>query len=126
MEYIDKGINMVVEFGNYTSTFTYLLIANILTRRIHTEYVAKTEKFLLKRSEDEPKKLMITIEELRASSIVIINFFGSSSLFCDPKLFRFFNIFRVNAARNNICNQQIQNVEVKLPNSTMMLMPRSI
>ena len=24
MEYIDKGINIIVEFGNYTSTFIYL------------------------------------------------------------------------------------------------------
>ncbi len=46
MEYIDKGINVIVEFGNYTSTFCYLLIANIITRRIHAEYIAKTEKFL--------------------------------------------------------------------------------
>lgn len=64
MEYIDRGINIIVEFGNYTSTFTYLLIANIITRRIHTQYVEKTEKFLgSQRKEDEPKKLMITIEE---------------------------------------------------------------
>ena len=64
MEYIDKGINIVVEFGNYTSTFIYLLIANIITRRIHSEYVEKTEKFLgSQKKEDEPKKLMITIEE---------------------------------------------------------------
>lgn len=64
MEYIDKGINVIVEFGNYTSTFVYLLIANIITRRIHAEYVAKTEKFLgTQCSQDEPQKLMITIEE---------------------------------------------------------------
>lgn len=64
MEFIDKGITIVVEFGNYTSTFVYLLIANIISRRIHTEYVAKTEKFLgSQRKEDEPKKLLITIEE---------------------------------------------------------------
>ena len=64
MEFIDKGINIVVEFGNHTSTFVYLLIANIISRRIHAEYVAKTEKFLgSQRKEDEPKKLLITIEE---------------------------------------------------------------
>jgi DNA helicase HerA-like ATPase len=40
------------------------LIANIITRRIHTQYVTKTEKFLgTQRKEDEPKKLLITIEE---------------------------------------------------------------
>ena len=64
MEFIDKGINIIVEFGNYTSTFVYLLIANIISRRIHSQYVAKTEKFLgSQRKEDEPKKLLITIEE---------------------------------------------------------------
>lgn len=64
MEYIDKGINIIVEFGNFTSTFCYLLIANIITRRIHHEFVTKTEKFLgTQRAEDEPKKLMICIEE---------------------------------------------------------------
>lgn len=63
MEYIDRGISVIVEFGNFTSTFCYLLIANIITRRIHQEYVAKTEKFLGSQKEDEPKKLMITIEE---------------------------------------------------------------
>jgi DNA helicase HerA-like ATPase len=64
LEYIDKGINVIVEFGNYTDTFVYLLIANIITRRIHSQYVAKTEQFLGSQNKsDEPKKLMITIEE---------------------------------------------------------------
>ena len=64
MEYITKGKHIIIEFGNYSSTFVYLLIANIITRRIHAEYVAKTEKFLGSHNkEDEPKKLLITIEE---------------------------------------------------------------
>lgn len=64
MEYIDRGISVIVEFGNHTSTFCYLLIANIITRRIHQEYMSKTEKYLgSQKKEDEPKKLMITIEE---------------------------------------------------------------
>jgi len=64
MEYITKGKHIIIEFGNYSSTFVYLLIANMITRRIHAEYVAKTEKFLgSQRKEDEPQKLLITIEE---------------------------------------------------------------
>jgi hypothetical protein len=64
MEYIDRGINIIVEFGNFTSTFVYLLIANIITRRIHYQYISKTELFLgSQKKEDEPQKLMITIEE---------------------------------------------------------------
>jgi len=64
MEYLQKGTSIIIEFGNYTSTFCYLLIANIITRRIHTEYVERTEQFLgSQKKEDEPRKLMITIEE---------------------------------------------------------------
>jgi hypothetical protein len=64
MEYISKGTSIIIEFGNFTSTFCYLLVANIITRRIHQEYVDKTEKFLgSQRTEDEPTKLMICIEE---------------------------------------------------------------
>lgn len=64
MEYIDRGISIIIEFGNYTSTLSYLLIANIITRRIHDLYMKKTEKFLGSQlKQDEPKKLMITIEE---------------------------------------------------------------
>lgn len=64
LEYLQKGINVCVEFGNFSSTFCYLLISNIITRRIHSEYIARTEKFLgTQKKEDEPIKLMITIEE---------------------------------------------------------------
>jgi DNA helicase HerA-like ATPase len=64
MEYIGRGISIIIEFGNHTSTFVYLLIANIITRRIHAEYISKTEQFLGSHQAcDEPKKLMITIEE---------------------------------------------------------------
>lgn len=64
MEYIDKGIHIIVEFGNHTSTFCYLLVANILTRRIHKCYTEKTERFLASHNPvDEPKKLLITVEE---------------------------------------------------------------
>jgi len=64
MEYINKGVSIIIEFGNHTSTFCYLLIANIITRRIHREYMQRTEQFLgSQKKEDEPKQLMITIEE---------------------------------------------------------------
>lgn len=64
IDYIDRGIHVIVEFGNYTSSFVYLLMANIISRRIHSAYVAKTEHFLgTQNAADEPKKLMITIEE---------------------------------------------------------------
>ena len=64
IEYLDKRKTIVFEFGNFTSTFCYLLVANIITRRIHSSYIQKTERFLgSKQSELEPAKLMIVIEE---------------------------------------------------------------
>ena len=45
MEYIDRGISIIIEFGNFTSTFCYLLIANIITRRLHALYIQKTDNF---------------------------------------------------------------------------------
>ncbi len=64
LEYLQSGVSVIIEFGNYTSTFCYLLLANIITRRIHTFYVEKTEKFLgTHKKTDEPRKLLITIEE---------------------------------------------------------------
>lgn len=64
VEYLDKGISVIIEFGNFTTTFCYLLVANIITRRIHKVYIDKTEKFLgSQQTSDEPQKLMITVEE---------------------------------------------------------------
>jgi DNA helicase HerA-like ATPase len=64
LEHLDNGINVILEFGNFTSSLCYLLVVNILTRRIHDAYIEKTEKFLSTQNKsDEPRKLMITIEE---------------------------------------------------------------
>ena len=64
LSYIDRNMHIVFEFGNYTSSFCYLLMANIITRRLHIAYIKKTEEFLRsKRKEDEPVRLIIVIEE---------------------------------------------------------------
>ncbi|MBT4504514.1 MAG: ATP-binding protein [Gemmatimonadetes bacterium] len=64
MQYLDQGINVVLEFGQQTSMLSYLLVANIIARRIHEMYVKKSERFYAtQRPEDQPRQLMITIEE---------------------------------------------------------------
>ena len=64
MECIGNGLHVVFEFGKQTSMLCYLLVANIITRRIHEVYINKSEKFLSSQNKaDEPRKLMITIEE---------------------------------------------------------------
>ena len=62
LEYLDRGINVVLEFGRYTDITAYILVANLLTRRIHAHYRDRTEKAL---AEDTapPHPLVITIEE---------------------------------------------------------------
>ena len=45
MDYIDRGIHIVLEFGRQTSMLAYLLVANIISRRIHEQYVRKSELF---------------------------------------------------------------------------------
>ena len=64
MEYLNRGINVVLEFGQQTSMLCYLLVANIIARRIHEMYVKKSERFYAtQRPEDQPRQLMICIEE---------------------------------------------------------------
>jgi len=62
LEYLDRGTNVILEFGRYTDITAYILVANLLTRRIHARYREATEKAL---GEDTtpPHPLVITIEE---------------------------------------------------------------
>ena len=63
MEYLDRGIHVILEFGRYGSTLeAYILVANYLTRRIHNRYVRRMEAALGNRTE-EPQPLVIVIEE---------------------------------------------------------------
>ena len=62
LDYLDRGVNVVLEFGRYTDITAYILVANLLTRRIHTKYRDRMEKAM---GEDLalPHPLVITIEE---------------------------------------------------------------
>jgi hypothetical protein len=60
---LNRGISIVLEFGVYGNTLAaYVLVANYLTRRIHAKYVDKKNKAAGRQGE-EPKPLIITIEE---------------------------------------------------------------
>ena len=63
MDYLDRGIHVVLEFGRYGDNLAaYLLVANLITRRIHDQYRRRTEEALAS-SGKEPLPLVITIEE---------------------------------------------------------------
>jgi DNA helicase HerA-like ATPase len=60
---LNRGISVVLEFGVYgNSLAAYVLVANFLTRRIHEKYVEMKNK-AAGRSGEEPRPLVITIEE---------------------------------------------------------------
>jgi DNA helicase HerA-like ATPase len=62
LDYLERGINVVLEFGSFDDYVAYILVANLLSRRIYDRYRSKTEKAL---AEDgtEPIPLVIAIEE---------------------------------------------------------------
>jgi hypothetical protein len=63
LNYLDNGTNVVLEFGRYGSSLeAYILVANYITRRIHANYVRRKEAALGGQA-DEPRQLVITIEE---------------------------------------------------------------
>jgi len=63
LDYLDRGTNVILEFGRYGSSLeAYLLVANYITRRIHAHYVRRKEEALGERGR-EPRPLVITIEE---------------------------------------------------------------
>lgn len=63
MDYLDRGFSVVLEFGQYgRQELAYILVANLLTRRIHDSYVRRTERAMGDTSQ-EPQPLVIAIEE---------------------------------------------------------------
>lgn len=64
MRYIQSGRHVVLEFGRQNNLLSYMLATNIITRRIHTEYVRRSETYMADpESANAPRKLMIVIEE---------------------------------------------------------------
>ena len=78
---LDGGKNIIIEFGSQGNMLSYMLVTNMITRRIHRAYVEKAEKFLqTKNILDRPRQLVITIEEAHRfldSKIVNQTIFGT-------------------------------------------------
>src|SRR5947209_11578853 len=64
MGWLERGEHVVLEFGRYRHPLVYMLVANIITRRIYAAWVEKTERYLLtKKAADQPRRLVLCIEE---------------------------------------------------------------
>ena len=63
VDQLDRGMHVVLEFGRYGNDLNaYILVANLLTRRIHERYVRRKEE-AEGGGGPEPTPLVITIEE---------------------------------------------------------------
>ncbi len=63
IEHLDRGKHVVLEFGRFGNDLTaYILVSNLLSRRIHERYVSRKEE-AEGGSGKEPRPLVIVIEE---------------------------------------------------------------
>jgi DNA helicase HerA-like ATPase len=63
-EALDRGRSVVLEFGRYNSLLVYLLVANVITRRLRRRYEEKMEVYEKTQAEaDKPQQLLVTVEE---------------------------------------------------------------
>ncbi len=63
LDYLASGKHVILEFGRYGNALeAYILVANYITRRIHSAYVDSKERALGGQG-SEPRPLVITIEE---------------------------------------------------------------
>jgi len=64
LRYIQAGRHIVLEFGRQNNLLSYMLATNIITRRLHAEYVRRSEMHMANpETVPAPRKLMIVIEE---------------------------------------------------------------
>ncbi len=58
------GRHVILQFGQYNNLLDYMLVANIITRRIHKSYMESMEKYEQSHNPaNKPRQLMITLEE---------------------------------------------------------------
>ena len=63
IEHLERGKQVVLEFGRYGNDLTaYILVSNLLSRRVHSRYVEQKEK-AEGGTGPEPRPLVIVIEE---------------------------------------------------------------
>lgn len=79
LDLLQRGTHIVLEFGNHRSLADYILVSNLLTRRIREKYIQLTQRASTT-NQSEPRPLVICIEEAHAfldSSIGAETTFGA-------------------------------------------------
>ncbi|MDD5368776.1 MAG: ATP-binding protein, partial [Anaerolineaceae bacterium] len=60
---LEKGINVVLSFGDHNTDLDYLLVTNLLTRRIRAAWEQRTELYNRDNHKGLPRPLVIVVEE---------------------------------------------------------------
>ncbi len=60
---VERGYSIVLDFGKFHSVLPYLLVANVLTRRIYNRYVEMSEEAMAEGGDSKIRPLTIVIEE---------------------------------------------------------------
>ena len=61
---LDAGKSVVLDFGRYRTREVYLLVANVLARRLRQVYEKKVNAYeASQKPEDEPRQLLVVVEE---------------------------------------------------------------
>lgn len=64
VEALDRGKHVILQFGRHNTVLDYVLVSNLVTRRVRQRYEEKIRRYEeTKEVADEPHPLMITIEE---------------------------------------------------------------
>jgi hypothetical protein len=59
---LENGQHIVLSFGEFETDLDYLLVSNLLTRKLREAWVRRTDEFR-KSGKDEPRQLVIVLEE---------------------------------------------------------------
>jgi hypothetical protein len=59
---LEGGLHIILSFGNFESDLDYLLVTNLLTRRIRAAWEWRTNQFRSRKGE-EPRPLVVVVEE---------------------------------------------------------------
>jgi hypothetical protein len=60
---LDKGKHVILSFGKYSNDLDYLLVTNLITRRIREAWEKKTNDFRGDKNKGEPRPLVVVVEE---------------------------------------------------------------
>ncbi|MDD5468690.1 MAG: ATP-binding protein [Anaerolineales bacterium] len=60
---LDAGQHVVLSFGNFERDLDYLLVSNLLTRRIREAWEERTNQYRSQADAQEPRQLVIVLEE---------------------------------------------------------------